>query len=492
MAMRRVLLATSASLMAALPLPAQPWAGPAGIEVRASSDSGPLAGARVTLSFRDRALPQDPPPVATDADGRAAILGLAAGTWQVEIAHPDTMSYVAVVVLVADGKPEVTASFLEATATSIAGIKARFSRPRGPASPFLLAAARPAPSGAAPAAPSQAPAESVAPPEPQATLPPATEPPLSPGEPATPVVAAPAVPATPPPVPGEAERKVAVVAETPEAPTPSPVVPPASPPIPPSPREVDEPGPSAALEPPQPTILPPPAPPIPEPLPVAPRPPEPAVAPAPTPAEIAPVPPAPSPPAPPLSAPVVPSPSTPPMRSYAARTCFECKPGEWAATAAAAAAPTGPDCATELLDGLAPAVRRLADADEIELASWAGSLADLTSIVLAATAAEVGAVLAAVAAASPTCAVAGVVLPVGARFSGFQYEVAGDSGLAGCLPDRECDGGAGRWLGPPRIERGPNATVVYGLFENLGSASATGYLTVFFAPPTASWHPDDN
>lgn len=181
-----------------------------------------------------------------------------------------------------------------------------------------------------------------------------------------------------------------------------------------------------------------------------------------------------------------------PLRSYSSRTCFECKPGEWAATAAAAAAPAGPGCATELLDGLAPALRRLADADEIELASWAGSISDLAAVVPAATAAEVGAALDALRAASPHCAVAGVVLPVGSRFSGFQYEVAGDSGLASCLPDRECDGGAGRWLGPPRLERGPNATIVYGLFENLTSAPATGYLTVFFAPPTASWQPNEN
>jgi hypothetical protein len=177
------------------------------------------------------------------------------------------------------------------------------------------------------------------------------------------------------------------------------------------------------------------------------------------------------------------------LRSYSNRTCFECKPGEWAATATAAAAPAGPGCATERLDGLAPALRRLADADEIELASWAGSLAEVGAVAPAAMASEVGA---AVGEGSPHCVVAGVVLPAGSRFSGFQYEVAGESGLAACLPDRECDGGAGRWLGPPRLERGPNATVVYGLFENLTAAPATGYLTIYFAPPTASWQPSEN
>ncbi len=495
---RRVLLTVSVGLLATLPVGAQPWSGAAGLEVRVTGDSGPIAGARVTLSFRDRVLPEEPPPVATGVDGRAVVLGLAAGTWQVEIAHPDYMTYVAVVLLGAEGKPEVTASFLEATETSIVALKARFARPRGPASPFLAAAPRrpePPPAAiAAPATPTTSPpAEPTAEPEPSTTpesvagspaapAPPSQLPATTEAPPAA-VVPAPAVPPRPAPAPAQPElppsSDAPETAEPPQKPEGAPVnqppsagSPPGPPPPLPSPPAVAAPEPSRPVQP-QPTVPPPPP---------TPPPAEPSVE----------VPTAASPPpvaAPPDPAPVVPAAPAAPPRSYAARTCFECKPGEWAVTAAAAAAPAAGGCASDRLDALAPAMGRLADADEIELASWAGGLGEIGAVAPS-LAAEIDAALG-TAPGSSHCAAAGVVLPAGARFSGFQYEVTGATGLAPCLPDRDCDGGAGRWLGPPRIERGPNAIVLYALFQNLGAAPATGYLTVYFAPPTAGWRPGE-
>lgn len=439
---QRVVLACFASLLMALPLLAQPWSGAAGLEVKVSGDAGPIGGARITLEFRDRVLPLDPPPVATDGDGRAAVLGLAPGTWQVEIAHPDYMSFVAVVVLAADAKPEVTASFLEATATSIEAMKVRFGRTRGPASPFLAETAPAEPLAVAAPVP-EAPTERRAPPTPETAMPSST-PPAAPAEPLQAV--------EPPPPRPAVERETGTAlgqagVDAPEAPA-------AAPPK----VETSRPA-------------------LPEPLAPASQP---EAAPAPPP-----VPPAPAAPSTPTT------PALPPatLRSYGARTCMECKPGEWAVTASAEASAGGGPCPAGALEGLVPALRQLGDADEIEIRSWVGALGQIAEVVPAAVAQEVGAALAAAGGGSSACAVAGVVLPTGARFSGFQYEVAGPAGSAPCLPDRDCEGGVARWHGPPRLERGPNATVLVGLFEYRSGAPASGMLTVYFTPPSPRWRP---
>jgi len=314
---RSAILAGLVALLVAGGSSAQPWTGPAGLEVRVSGRDGGVAGAVVRLSYRSQALETGPSPVTTDGNGRATLTGLAGGTWQVEISHPDYMTFVAVVELAGDDKPEVTASFLEATDRSTTSMKVRFGKARGPASPPLLLAeepaaepARPAPSTVRPEAPTSPHIERPTADDGAANPPDAGEPPARPEPPPPPATPEPDEPPAPAPSPPEPPSR------EPEPPA-EPEEPPAGEPAPPEPEEPVVPVPPETE--PEPTEPPAKPAPIPEPdEPVTPEPAEPpetepepaeppATGPAPAPAPDEPEPPAPAPepeePEPPLTAP---------------------------------------------------------------------------------------------------------------------------------------------------------------------------------------------
>ena len=128
---RRWLTAAVLSLVA-LGLDAQPWQGSTGLEIKVSSRrGGAVSGARVELKYRDGRDGGGPAAVATDSRGTAVVLGLAPGTWQIEVRHPDFMSFVAVARLDTKAKPAITASFLEAGTGASVPIQVKLSRARG-------------------------------------------------------------------------------------------------------------------------------------------------------------------------------------------------------------------------------------------------------------------------------------------------------------------------------------------------------------------------
>jgi hypothetical protein len=504
--------------------------------------------------FRGGRESSGPPAVATDANGRAVFLGLAAGTWQVEITHPDYMSYVAVVQLDVKEKPQITASFLEATETASVPIQVRLAKARGgPASPPLpesetrFAPATPA----VPANPSQ--------PQPEAPRARAAEPmpPTAPAGPANvpapaaepaPVVTAPAEPRPAVPEPPAHESPALMPMEPePTAPpaTPEPATPPAvAQPSPLEPMETRAPpkretpaieAPAAAEEPavePLPAEAPasqPPVPAVPVPTPPAAQPPVPAqpvpapVAPSPgvveappveptpppapeegpipepssTPAQTAPLPtpPAQSPAAqipsaqiPSASAPAAPRQAPPPppppaWRSYRQRTCPECRAGEWAVTVAADLAGSA-SCDERAADAAAAGAGGLGARAELELAGFAGALNDGVALVAEEAGRDIAVRLSA--AAEEGCRLLGIVLPKSSRFVGFQYEVEGAQGRQPCLPGEACPDGA-RFAGPPRVTRGPAATIVHALVHG---DEGLALMTVYFRAPNDQWAPD--
>jgi hypothetical protein len=135
----------------------QEWAGSESVGVEVNDPKGrPIQGARVMLTFSGQGGGVGPPLVATDAKGKAVVAGLVLGQWQIEISHPDFLSYVAVVHMRPGKKAAASTSFLEATGTSLTPVKVKFFNARNvtasqplpdsrPDLPQLAAKAPPAP-----------------------------------------------------------------------------------------------------------------------------------------------------------------------------------------------------------------------------------------------------------------------------------------------------------------------------------------------------------
>jgi hypothetical protein len=88
------------------------------------------------------------------------------------------------------------------------------------------------------------------------------------------------------------------------------------------------------------------------------------------------------------------------------------------------------------------------------------------------------------------CQVVSVVLPKSVRFVGFRFEAFDERGGGECSPDSGCPLPQAQWLANPVVQRGFNATVVWGVFESTtAQSSRTARLKVYFRPPNASWHP---
>jgi carboxypeptidase family protein len=278
---------------------AQLWRGPAAIEVRVEDEKGhAVAGAQVRLRYLSVEPKDGPPPAVTDAQGRAAIDGLADGPWALEVSHEGHMTYKADLAVRADRKPDVTNSSQLKVGDSFATLRVKFVRARA----------------------SRRPVETVPPPIPAPRPAPAQRP------------AVPSRPRAPSPAP---------VPEPPAAATPTP------PPPPDQPARVPAQAPPPPAAPPAATSAPAPAAPAPAPAPV-PAPPPPVLAPPPRPAPAAPPAVAPVPEPPPAAA--APSVRT---RSFQDRTCFECKPDEVALSVEVVAPPGGVRCGDELAARLA-------------------------------------------------------------------------------------------------------------------------------------------
>ena len=575
------LLALAAGLLAlaiTIPAQAQTWSGTEAIGIQASDSKGkPIPEARVVLSFQGRGSEGNPPQVATDSKGRAVVAGLAAGPWQVEVLHPDFLSYVAVFELSRGKKPSINASFLEAGGRSLTPMKVKLSKgnPRNASSPLpsqetrtqtappvkaapaprptiedepvphektepqpapapvsQVAEEPPAPSAAEPAAaeiepsipevqevrvpelppmPDPEPEEEDLPapqevepqPEPTIEAPSVTEEPESqPGIP-TETVATEAAPTelepalapevaeeiaeTQEPLPGEPEPGIAKpveeappielteVTETPSEPQPSEALPEST-----STTAVQ----SGATEE-APSLEPTPAK-VPESMETA------EVEPAPAPAVEAPA----VEPAAPPSAPSIAVPrDAPEISTYRDGSCSECRTGEWAVTATQAVAAGSVPCPAAVTPAAREAADGLGNSMQLELSGFVGPAADgssnealksAESSVSQAYTQKLGRYLGGVS----NCQVVSVVLPKSVRFVGFRYEAYDDASGGECAPDRGCPLAQVQWLASPVVQRGFNATVVWGIFENTSAEEPRfARLKVYFRPPNASWQP---
>jgi hypothetical protein len=195
-----------------------------------------------------------------------------------------------------------------------------------------------------------------------------------------------------------------------------------------------------------------------------------------------------------LSAPPALGPS---LSSFRDESCIECRTGEWSvvSTLAVGAATPGSsgDCPPGLTAAAQQAAERLGRSTELDQRSFAGPAFESSPAAALAVAesdavADVRSLLAPFDGSS--CGVVAAVLPRAGRFVGFQYGAADDQSGGLCEPQEDCAIGQSRWLASPEIVRGPNTTVVYGVFQNLSSGrERRAELSVFFRPPTAFWRP---
>jgi hypothetical protein len=206
-------------------------------------------------------------------------------------------------------------------------------------------------------------------------------------------------------------------------------------------------------------------------------------------------------PAPPATAPatILPAPPAlgPGLISWRDDACIECKTGEWSvvSTLAVAAATPGSTgaCPSGITEAAQQAAESLGRSTELALLSFAGPGFE-SSPGAALAVAESEAVSTVQSLLAPfsggSCGVVAAVLPRAGRFVGFQYGAADDESGGFCEPEAECAIGQSRWLASPEIVRGPTATVVYGVFQNLSvGRERRAELAVFFRPPTAFWRP---
>ncbi|HVF58339.1 MAG TPA: carboxypeptidase-like regulatory domain-containing protein [Thermoanaerobaculia bacterium] len=463
--------ALTAGLLAAAAA-AQPWSGPAALEVRVEDHQGkPAAGAEVRLVYLGVEPPDGPQTVAADARGRAVVGGLAEGLWRLEVARGGFMTYRAEVE-VREGKPRIVAAGQHNVPGAVHTLSVRVARSKGGATPRPpeIARAEP-PRREAPRAPVQppesapapapAPTPAPAPPAPEpAAPPPVAAPPAAPAPQPTPAPPT-SAPEAPPPVsaapPPQAPPVPAPQPEPEPAPQPEPVAPPAEAPPPAAPTPRPEPAAPAA----PPAEPPPPAAPTPRPEPTVPptQPPPQAPPAAPEPAVHAPPPlgvPAP-PPEPHLEPPPLPEPAPAPAlrgRSYEEGTCADCRPGEAALSISAVVQPAQPGVAcSEVLRQAVGRVRAAATDDE----SGSGL--------------------------PPSCPLLEVRLAPGVRYTGYRYEMGDGQSSADCLAGRECPVGAALWPYDPVLRRSTDGqTVLTAAVENRSPQPRRAVFTVYYVP----------
>jgi hypothetical protein len=203
----------------------------------------------------------------------------------------------------------------------------------------------------------------------------------------------------------------------------------------------------------------------------------------------------PSPWAPAAAAPILTPDDTPAISSYRDGICAECRTGEWAVTADQTVAAGSTLCPGEVAREARQAADGLSSSMQLELSGFVGPTADGSSgEALTSVEPEVAQAfrqqLAPYLGATSNCQVVSVVLPKSVRFAGFRYEAFDDGGGGQCMPDQGCLISRARWLASPVVQRGFNATVVYGIFENMAADKQRfARLKVYFRPPNARWQP---
>jgi hypothetical protein len=215
-------------LLAASQAQAQPWSGPAAVEVRVEDQKGlPVTGAQVQLQYTTLNPLDGPAAVLTDARGHATIGGLAEGPWRLAVSHDGFMTYQVEVNVREGGRPATSGATQIKVSGSLRTMEVQISRARSaPASPRPARVPSPAPAPA-PVRPVQT--EPAPRPEPAPTPAP-TPKPVPPPAPAPKPAPAP----TPKPVPQPTPAPV----PTPPAPSqPAPQPPLAPTPAPPPPAE---------------------------------------------------------------------------------------------------------------------------------------------------------------------------------------------------------------------------------------------------------------
>jgi len=544
---RLALVAGLLALATILPARAQSWRGSEALRIQANDSKGkPIAGARVVVSFQGRGSEGNPPEVATDQKGRAVVAGLATGPWQVEVQHPEFLTYVAVFDLQQGKKPSINASFLEAGGRSLTPMKVKLSKgnPRDASPPLPAREARsqaPAPSepdrATVEAAPTPPPVEATRAPDATITeessqreeAKPEPEPevevqvaegPLtpSPAESAPPIEesALPEVQETqvpepsPVPVPKPEQEQL----PAPQQASPSTVEP--SAPTPPQPEPQSEPTLEATTVAPEPEsqsdisveptasedapaepesslvaevvdeIPAAQAPPPTEPESIAPEPVE--DAPAIEVKQVVGAPPAPT-------AGTASPDDTPNLSSYRDGSCSECRIGEWAVTSTQTVAAGTVPCPAAATQAARDAAESLGNSTQLELSGFVGPGADGSSTealasVEPAISQAIRQQLAAYLGGTSNCQMVSVVLPKSVRFAGYRYEAFDGAGGGECAPDRDCLQSRAQWLANPVVQRGFNATVVWGIFENTAEdEQRLARLKVYFRPPSAQWKP---
>lgn len=447
----------SFALVSGLALPlgaAEVWRGPSSLEVRVEDSAGKaVEGAKVRLLYQAVEPKTGPAIATTDRDGEVSFFSLAEGWWALEVSKEGALSIHSEFVLSGEKKPAVLSTFQENTAGATQTLQVRIGRPRAgraagdptggprvgrPAAPAPAVAPAPTTLPAAPASapatpPAELPAATVAPapapaPAPEAPAPTESRPAAPSAPPVAPVpTPVPTPPSTPPPT-----QPTVAPAAPPPAPAPSPSLAPKEQPTPqPIPPSAPATPPARPSEPPKPM-------PAPSPTPTAPP------VPVPTPAPAAPVMvPAPA----PAPAPALPEPKAQ-RRSYAERSCIECKAGEEALSVEVAVPPGTTPCGEGLEN-------RLSERDAAK--------------------AEAG--------LPPSCRLLRIILPPGARFTGYRYEVEDGGASRDCRAGADCPVGASRFPLDPGIRRGPTGTAFTAAFENTSPDRARrAIFTVYFAP----------
>jgi hypothetical protein len=504
------------ALFSALPLAAQSWTGSAGLEVRAEDPKGhSVAGAEVVLRYLDETGAGGPAPVTTDGRGRAAVGGLAAGLWGVEVSKAGLMTFHAEVRLTRDGKPRIENASQQNVPGAVGPMRVRLARARNapPAQPLALAQTGIAPTPSAaqtpppPAPVAAAPVEAT--PAPVVEKAPAKEP----AAPA-PVAAAP-VEATPAPVvekvPAKEPAAPAPVAAAPVEAAPAPVVEkapakePAAPapvvaaPVEAAPAPVVEKAPAKEPAAPAPVAAAPveaaPAPKPPSRPPVdtartAPS--SPAAKPAPAATPGPPAPPAgPRSPAPgPHSAQV--SSAPPETVTVPAPSPRSLPPTISTASAPPAAAPAPAPAAPE--PAAAPAAAPAPRPVEPEVEPLAGGGQQVTvrlptggSGCPSGLSARLGLIPLAVypqllKSLPPGCAVLRVDLAAGAHLADVRLAAAGAGESVACAAGKECPAGSCFFLSAPVVRRLPDSTVVLVAFESTATSPRAATLAVTTGP----------
>lgn len=422
---------TFALALSSAPLAAQPWVGTAAVGVQVSDRQGrPVPGAEVELVYGGSEERGGPGVVRTDAEGRAAVRGLAEGLWHLQVSHPDYMAYLANLNVRSGKRPREESASLVKVGDSLESVRVKYFEVEG-------LPRRPAP---------------------------APEPPPPPPPPPRRPAPAPVPPPSPPPAPVPAPMPPPAPAPMPEPapmPTPAPMpMPPPPPPVQPepapAPEVMPEPPPVPSMPTPEPEPAPPPRVPTPAPAPEPPSPP-PAMAPPPAPAPA-----------------LLPAPPPGSLRSFRDGTCPECRPGEWVATVEVTVGGAGAACPDDLADRVARTA---------SLAAGGGEAA-------ATQAGAVGAAepLAPFQDEGSRCRVTAVHLPEGARFVAFQFE-AGGGAWERCLAGEPCPAGGGRWVVNPILKTDAAGTLVASAYENPeGAAPRPIRFTVFWVPPSR-WSP---